>query len=104
MTDAARQRHNATATRPITDDRVDAWTDRLTADEVATVEHICADVMQNFGYTPTERRPSFVAWGETAVKRAYWAWQCWRHRHVRHYTVKHPIFARTRSQVSALFR
>ena len=100
----ARRHHNAAATRPITDDRIDAWKEQLTADQVATVEHICADVMQDFGYAPTGQRPSLAAWGEIAVKQAYWTWQCWRHRHVRHYTVKHPIFARTRSRLRALLR
>ncbi len=104
MRDDARQRHNATATRPITGDRVDAWKEQLTADQVATVEHICADVMQDFGYAPAGRRPSLAAQANILTKRAYWAWQCWRHRHIRHYTVKHPIFARTRSRLRTLLR
>ena len=104
MQDNAWQHHNAAATNPITDDRIDAWKRRLTAHEVAIVEHICAGVMQAFGYAPTGQRLSLAAWGETLVKQAYWYWQCWRHRRIRHYTVKHPIFARTRSRLSALFR
>jgi hypothetical protein len=104
MTEDARRRHNATATRPIMDDRVDAWKEQLTADQSAIVERVCADVLRDFEYTPTGRRPSLAAWGEIAAKRVYWAWQCWRHRHVRHYTVKHPIFARTRSRLRALLR
>jgi hypothetical protein len=104
MTEDARRRHNATATRPIMDDRIDAWKEQLTADQSAIVERVCADVLRDFEYTPTGRRPSLAAWGEIAAKRVYWAWQCWRHRHVRHYTVKHPIFARTRSRLRALLR
>lgn len=104
MKDEATQSYNTTATQPITDDRIDAWKRRLTPDQVAIVEHVCADVMRAFDYAPTGRRPSLAARGEILAKRAYWAWQCWRHRDVRHYTVKYPLFARTRSRAEKLLR
>jgi len=104
MKDEAEERYNATATQPITDDRVDAWRVRLAPDQVAVVESICHDVMQQFQYEPTGHALSLATRGEMLVKRAYWALQCWRHRDVRHYTVKYPMFARTRSRLRALRR
>lgn len=102
MKDEAEERYNSTATQPITDDRVDAWTDRLTDDQVAVVEWICRDIMQDFGYARTNRQSSLAAWTELLVKRAYWTLQCWRHRHRRGYTVKYQILSRTRSRLRAL--
>jgi len=104
MKDEAEERYNATATQPITDDRVDAWRDRLAPDQVAVVESICHDVMQQFQYEPTGQAPSLATRGDMLLKKAYWALQCWRHGEVRHYTVKYPIFARTRSRLRALRR
>lgn len=102
MKDEAEERYNSAATQPITDDRVDAWTDRLTDDQVAVIEWICRDIMQDFGYARTNRQPSPAAWTELLVKRAYWALQCWRHRHRRGYTVKYQMLSRTRSRLQAL--
>lgn len=102
MKDDAQQNYNAAATRPITDDRVDAWKRQLTVEQVAVVEHVCADVMRDFEYVPTWRRPSLATWGELVGKWVYWIWQCWRHRDVRHYTVKYPLFARSRSRLHSL--
>jgi len=102
MTDEAEEQYNATATRPITDDRVDAWCGRLAPDQVAVVESICHDVMQQFQYEPTGHAPSLATRGEMLVKRAYWALQCWRHRDVRHYTVKSQFLERTRTRLHDL--
>ena len=102
MNDAAQNGHNTAATQPITDARIDAWTRRLSAKQTALVEHICADVLSAFGYRPTGRRLSWTTRGELLVRQAYWHWQCWRHRHIRHYTVKHPLFARTRTRLRSL--
>lgn len=102
MKDEAEERYNETATHPITDDRVDAWTDRLTSDQVAIIESVCDEIMREFGYTPTEHRPSSTVYGELFVKKMYWTYQCWRHRDVRHYTVKYPLFARSRTRLSSL--
>lgn len=102
MTDEAEERYNATATRPITDDRIDAWRDRLAPDEVAAVESICHDIMQRFQYEPTEHALSLATRGTMIVKKAYWALQCWRHRDVRHYTVKSQFLERTRTRLHTL--
>ena len=102
MTDEAEERYNATATRPITDDRIDAWCDRLAPDQVAAVESICHDIMQRFQYEPTEHALSLATRGTMIVKKAYWALQCWRHRDVRHYTVKSQFLERTRTRLHTL--
>jgi hypothetical protein len=99
MKNAAEQRYNETATHPITDDRVDAWKSSLTTDQIAAVESICAPVMRHFEYPPEARRPSLSRRAEMLLKRGYWRYQCWRHRDVRHFTVKFPLLARTRSRL-----
>jgi len=102
MKDEAERDYNQAATHPITDDRINAWQDSLTADQVAAIESLCAPIMRSFGYSPTGHVPPVPRRAEMFVKQAYWALQCWRHRDVRHYTVKHRIFARTRSRLAFL--
>ena len=104
MKDEAEQSYNATATHPITDEYVDAWTDRLTPRQVGVVESVCAEVMETAGYVPTDRDLSAYDRVTIAVKRAYWAYQEWKARDARHYTVKHPLFARTRTRLQSLLR
>jgi hypothetical protein len=102
MRDEAEEHYNSTATKPITDDRIDAWTDRLTDDQVAVVEQICRGTMEDFGYDRTNRQLSLGTWPELLVKRAYWALQCWRHRHRRGYTIKYQMLSQTQSRLRAL--
>jgi hypothetical protein len=102
MKEDARTRYNETATQPITKDRVATWTRRLTKRQTAIVEYVCVPILKAFDYRPVQHRLSPAAWMEVAVKQLYWRYQCWRHRHIRHYTVKHPIFARTRSRLRTL--
>jgi len=99
MKDEAASDYNAAATAPISADKIYAWTERLSSDAVAVVERICQQEMQEFGYKPKAGAPSLHQRVEIAVKTAYWHVQCWRHRGVRHYTVKHPIFARLRGRL-----
>jgi hypothetical protein len=103
MKDAAEEHYNETATHPITDDRVDAWKRYLSAEEVALVESICTAVMEAFGYTPKAPPITLPRRAEMLLKQGYWRYQCWRHRGVRHYTVKHPIFARTRTYLKTSY-
>ena len=102
MKDEAQRGYNETATHPITDDRVDAWRRQLLPRQVATVESICSDIMQCFEYEPTRHRVSLSRRAEILVKQAYWTYQCWRHRDIRQYTVKHPLFARARARLGRL--
>lgn len=104
MKDEAEDDYNATATEPITDDRIDAWRNRLSGEQVAIVESVCRGVMCRYGYEPTGAPLSLRRWTELHIKQLYWALQCWRHRDVRHYTVKYPMFARTRHRVRTLLR
>lgn len=104
MKDEAEDDYNAAATQPITDDRIDAWKQRLSNNQVAIVESVCSGVMRRFGYEPTDRALSLQHWAELHAKQMYWAFQCWRHREIRHYTVKHAMFARTRDRLRRLGR
>jgi hypothetical protein len=104
MKDEAEEQYNATATRPITDDRVDAWRNRLAPNQVAAVESICHGVMQRFRYEPTGHSLPLATRGEMLVKKAYWALQCWRHRDVRHYTVKSQFLERSANRLRALIQ
>ena len=103
MKDEAASAYNASATRPISDEHIDRWRDRLDADAIALVETVCRDEIHAFDYpAPGETLP----WSrrlELAIKKAYWNWQTWRHRDVRQYTVKSPIFARSRSRMRRLW-
>jgi hypothetical protein len=96
--EAARD-YNAAATSPISPDKIDAWKDRLTTDEVAIVEYICRDVMRRFGYRTVMPGPRLSDRVRITIKTLYWHLQCWRHRDLRHYTVKHPMLARTRHRM-----
>lgn len=102
MRDAAEEGHNATATKPITTDRLDAWMDEMAEEDIAAVESLCDEVFRRFGYTPSGYALSFSRRAVIRLKRMYWMLQCWRHRNVRQYTVKDPVLARTRNRIDAL--
>jgi hypothetical protein len=99
MKDEAEDTYNVAATHPITDDRVDAWQRLLSDEQIAAVESICQPVMESFGYRPTGRSLSLAGRGEMVTKELYWKLQVWRHQETRHYTVKYPLLARTRSRI-----
>ena len=99
MKEDAASSFNATATRPVTTRRVDAWRDQLSERTIALVETICADEMQRHDYSAVGRAMTLGAWAELALKATYWRVQCWRNRDVRHYTVKHALLARFRSRL-----
>jgi len=100
MKDEAASSFNATATRPVTTKRVDAWLEQLSDRTIAMVETICAGEMKRHGYSVAGSAMTLGAWIELAVKATYWRVQCWRNRHVRHYTVKHALLARFRRRLS----
>jgi len=93
MKEEASSSFNAAATRPISSGRIDSWRRHLSHADQAIIETICAADMAEFGYVadsePLSMRTRLDLW----VKRAYWALQSWRNRRLRHYTVKHPMFA-----------
>lgn len=90
---------NKAATRPISADMLDKWKQRLPSDAIAKIEAVCKKEMKEFGYDADGARLSMKARMELLAKRAYWKWQVWRNRHVRHFTVKSPMFARARHRM-----
>lgn len=99
MKEEASASFNAAATQPISASQVDAWRDRLGAADVAMIESICAEEMQRHDYQPEAGPPSARQWLRVRAWELYWATECWRNRHIRHYTVKSPPFARLRSRL-----
>ena len=99
----AAESFNKAATRPISADRLHKWKDKLTEADVARIEAVCGRQMQEFGY-PSEG--SRLRWNhriELAVKEAYWNLQERRHRGIRHFTVKSPMFARLKGRMFRLW-
>ena len=92
MTEAASTSFNTTATRPISKDRTDAWSDALTAAEVAVIERITRVPMAAYGYPPQADRVSPCRWTELALKYTYWRYHHWRNRHIPQYVVRHAVF------------
>jgi hypothetical protein len=91
---------NAAATRPVTDAMIHKWTDRLSTEEIAIIEHLSAEDMAQYGYAPTDGPPpSRRVRLQLLIKRLYWSIQRWRNRDIRHYTVKSPILARSRARL-----
>lgn len=101
MKDEAASNYNEAATKPISTDRIHGGTHRLTSTEIAIVESICAPEMKEFGYEPAHARLDWRSILEIGTKRLYWLVQCWRNPH-RHFTVKSPIFARSRQRLGLL--
>lgn len=90
---------NASATQPVTTSRIDAWRDELSNRDIAVIEAICGDEMREHGYTPVGIPLAGRDSVERLIKGAYWRLQEVRNRRVRHYTVRHPLFARSRERI-----
>jgi hypothetical protein len=103
MKEEAAATFNAAATQPVTAKKVDAWKKTLTDRDVALIESICAAEMRRYGYQPAATAPPLDARFERGIKSAYWHLQSLRNRHNRHYTVKHPVFARLRTRLRDFF-
>ncbi len=93
---------NRAATRPISTSGLQKWKRRLDPETVAVIESLCGAEMRAFGYEPAGRGMSPSRRLKTTVRRAYWQLQAWRNRGVRHYTVKSPVFARSRRRLRQL--
>lgn len=99
MIEEAASSFNQAATQPISEERIDKWQNRLNDDEIATIELVCQEEMEEFGYTPLQKR---ISWGHLltlTIKRLYWWTQWWRNRDDRHFAVLSPMFARTRERL-----
>ena len=95
---------NAAAMKPISTAMLDTWNGDLEPCEVAVVESLCADEMRAYGYTRAGASLSLRCQLSLYVKKTYWYIQCWRRRHIRHYTIKHEMFARSRHRLRGLFQ
>ncbi len=102
MKQEAASEFNRAATRPISTDGIQKWKQHLDPEAVAVIEHLCMSEMRGFGYEPEGEAVPWSRHPEVAAKRAYWQLQIWRNRGVRHYTVKSPIFARSRRRLRQL--
>jgi hypothetical protein len=89
---------NAAANQPVTAARIDAWRDVLSDRDVSLIERICGAEMRRWDYHPTGLPLPLGARLEIKIKEAYWFGQTLRNRGVRHYTVKHVLFARLRTR------
>lgn len=103
MLEEAARSYNEAATRPISEDKVDEWKSRLNAEDVAIIETICRPQMEEFGYSRLGTRPSWQGMIELGVKWLYWKFQWWRNQPDRHFTVRSPMFARTRHRLRRFF-
>jgi hypothetical protein len=103
MTEKAATSFNASAKRPVTTAKINAWHGELSEQDAALIEAICAKEMGAYGYAPVAPKMSFGARLELLFKTAYWLLQSLRNRHIRDYTVKHAAFARLRSRLRQLF-
>lgn len=99
MLDEAASSYNEAATQPISEEKVDEWRSHLTDEEIAVVETVCRDHMEEFGYS--RLKPALSWWGalELGIKWVYWWIQWWRHRRDRHFAVLSPMFSRTRERL-----
>ena len=90
---------NAAATRPVTTAMTEKWKDQLSARDTAIIETICQDEMTAHGYEPTSHVLGARDRGRLLIHAGYWALQTWRNRHIREFTVKSPMFARSRDRL-----
>ncbi len=93
---------NKAATKPISAEMLDKWKKHLAGSDVAMVEAICRKEMTEFGYTFSDHRLSTSQRLELLSKKLYWDLQQYRHRRVRHFTVKSKMFARSMKRLSRM--
>jgi L-amino acid N-acyltransferase YncA len=104
MKEKAATSFNAAATRPVTASKIDTWRDQFSGRDIAMIETICAEEMARHGYASESSSLPAGAYLELGVKEVYWSVQAFRNRHVRHYTVKHSLFARPWARLRRLLR
>jgi len=102
----ASQSFNAAATKPVTTSKIRRWRDELAPFQIAAIERICRDEMNRHSYKPLKLSLPVLEKLRLYVKivlwELYWDLQMWRHQDVRHYTVKHEIFARSRRRIEEI--
>lgn len=101
MKEDAANSFNKAATKPISVAMLDKWKKQLAPEDVAMIEAVCRADMKAFGYSFSGSRLTLQQRMELLVKNGYWKLQEWRHRRVRHFTVKSMMFARLRRRLAA---
>jgi LPS sulfotransferase NodH len=89
---------NRAATRPIQTSRIDAWRDTLSPEDVAVIEWICDDSMQEYGYQREGTVPSLAAKALMLLKTLYWRYKCRTHSNSPGYIHQSPVLARFRKR------
>jgi hypothetical protein len=104
MTEAASSSFNAAATTPITREHAGRWRTDLSADEIASVELLCAREMAEFDYPRLHPPLSWRGLANLLLKWSYWRLQWWRHRRDRHFAVVTPMLFQSRARLRRLAR
>lgn len=99
MKGRAVQQFNQAATQPIKKSKIDTWKDHLSKEDVAIIEWICRDAMQQHEYPVSGYRPSLWTRGIAWLKTIYWRRQCRRFPRSPEYVHQDPVLARFRNQV-----
>ena len=94
MKEEAATTFNKAATKPISPDMLDKWKNKLQPSDIAQIQFICKQEMDEFGYSMEDVRLGMGDRNEIFLKWIYWKYQVWRNRHIRHFTVKSLMFAR----------
>lgn len=89
---------NKAATQPISKDNLEKWKAQLSPGDIARIEAVCRGEMVEYNYPLSSSRVPVAHRAELLIKQLYWKLQEWRHRKVRHYTVKSPMFARLKGR------
>lgn len=103
MKKQAANQFNRSATKPISESKIDAWRGALTPAQVAVIERICRHEMEEHGYEPAAASPWLIPVLNVLIKTLYWKFQMWRHRHSPQYILQDAIFARTRHRIKTFF-
>lgn len=104
MNEEAVVTYNVSATRPILRDQKEAWRNYLSKEDIAFVECICREEMLRYGYPPDGVELTLRQKIELLAKEVYWKRMSKKHEHLRQYTVRHAMFARSRSFLRRLMR
>jgi len=78
-------------TRPVYRDKQEKWKEDLSLNEIGIIEHICGDLMPQFGYERTNAGIRWDALPAVILKRAYVAFKHWQHRKDRFHIIRYPV-------------
>ncbi len=84
---------NASATKPISASGQDKWKAGLSRSDIAAIELISEQEMEEFGYQPVSKRIGPLVRLAVHVKSKYWAQQEKKNAHNRHFTVRYKMLS-----------